>query len=954
MLIHPSHQPQARQVLRTVAALGALLLLVSSLPSMPGAQGLARYLPLHMGLETLAIAVAVLTFSLVWSVRHENLPQHVLLPGIAFLGVALLDFSHMLSYAGMPEYFTPNDPEKAIFFWLAARLLGALALLAAAVPWRERRLPPHAPWVLLALVLTLVGALHALFFFAPGWLPRTFVPGQGLTPAKIAAEYALIALNLLAAAVLLWRLRQPRSQNTSGLFATVCIMALGEFFFTLYAEVSDVYNLFGHLYKVVAYAFLYRAIFVETVQNPYRLLRDSQRRLRATLDALPDLLFELDEQGRFLSVHASRPEELAVPTAQLLGRSLTDVIPAQALGASVEAIAEARQHGLSRGKTIALPVLGGGVRWFELSVARKPSVSGQHEGFVAISRDITERRQTELALLKLSEAVEQSPQSIVITDLDARIEYVNAAFTRSSGYSAAEAIGSNPRLLQSGKTPASTYQAMWAQLTQGKPWQGELVNRHKSGQEYVESVLISPVRNAAGEVIHYLAHKEDITEKKRTAERIQQLSRQDPLTGLPNRSLLQEHFAHARAQDEHLAVLWIDLDHFKEVNDTLGHVMGDMLLLEMARRLRNTLRLQDVLSRHAGDDFVALLPGMEQGGAAELAAALLASLAQPFTLAAQEITVTGSIGIAVCPGDATQFDTLLKHAETAMYRVKEDSRNSYCFFMPEMQERTARTLALGHALRLAQQRGELHLAYQPQMDLASGRITGAEALMRWDSPQWGAVSPAEFIPLAEASGLIVAMGEWALREALAQLRAWQDQGLAPLTVAVNLSAVQFNQPDLPEVVDHLLQQAGVAPQCLELELTEAVAMKNPEVAAQRIEALREKGIRLSIDDFGTGYSSLSYLKRFKIHTLKIDQSFVRDLGCDPDDQAIATAIIQLARSLELSTIAEGVETAEQLQWLQARGCDAVQGYHLSRPLAPAAFAAFVRSRQAAPAPVQSA
>ncbi|CAM5181475.1 Diguanylate cyclase/phosphodiesterase OS=Castellaniella defragrans (strain DSM / CCUG 39792/ 65Phen) OX=1437824 GN=BN940_15791 PE=4 SV=1 [Castellaniella denitrificans] len=362
----------------------------------------------------------------------------------------------------------------------------------------------------------------------------------------------------------------------------------------------------------------------------------------------------------------------------------------------------------------------------------------------------------------------------------------------------------------------------------------------------------------------------------------------------------------------------------------------------MAHRLRTALRAQDILSRLSGDDFLAILPGAGQQEAARGAQAVLDAVALPLRLGGQEIFLTASIGIALFPADADQLEVLLKHAETAMYRAKSDGRNGSCFFTPEMQARSARLIALSHALKQAQQRGELRLVYQPQLRLSECRVFGAEALLRWDSPQWGAVSPAEFIPIAESSGLIVSIGDWVLRTALRQIRTWLDHGLSGLVIAVNLSAVQFDQPDLPDRISRMLEEAGVPPHCLELELTEAAAMKTPETAAQKIQDLHQRGIRLAIDDFGTGYSSLSYLKRFKIHKLKIDQSFVRDIDSDVDDQAIASAIIQMARSLSMGTIAEGVETAEQLDFLRASGCDDIQGYHFSRPLEPDAFEHFVQ------------
>ena len=942
MLFHPSHQTAARQAIRAVLALLVLLLLVMALPTLPGMRGVAHYLPLHMALETLAIVVAGLTFGVVWSARREQLPRNALVLACAFLGVGLLDFSHMLSYSGMPDFVTPSSPEKAINFWLAARLLSALALLAVAwLPWSTNASQPYARW-LATLVLLLVAALHGLFLLAPQLVPATFVPGQGLTAFKIAFEYALMALYLAAAALLLWHMRRPRSFNASGLFAAACVMALSEFFFTRYSGVTDIYNMVGHLFKVLAYAFLYRAVFVETVQQPYTLLRASQWQLQATLDALPDLLLEVNDEGRYVDVRAGHAGSLAAPASMLLGKTLHEVLPAENARITLAALDEARQQGFSRGHVVSLDVPDG-KRWFELSVARKAPQAGHDQTFVIISRDITQRLQSDEAIRKLSLAVSQSPLPIVITDLRGRIEFVNDAFTRSNEYTAAEVLGQNPRILQSGKTPAATYRGMWAQLTQGKPWHGELSNRSKSGREFTESVLIYPVRNAEGVVTNYLAHKEDMTERKLAAERIQQLSHYDQLTGLPNRLLLGRHFDYAIGQNPALALLWIDLDRFKDVNDSLGHDAGDLLLLEISHRLRSNLQEHATLSRTSGDDFVALLPHTRQSEAAELCTRLLNLLAQPVRVAGQDIFVTASIGITIAPDDGNQLDALLKNAETAMYRVKDDGRNSYRFFTPEMQAHSSRALALGNALKQALQRDELHLVYQPQVSLHDGHIIGVEALLRWNHPQWGMVSPAEFIPLAESNGLIVPIGEWVLLTALRQLRAWLDSGLPMMTVAVNLSAVQFGQPGLTDMVSQMLRQTGVPAEGLELELTEAVAMKNPEIAARVMQELSQLGVRLSIDDFGTGYSSLSYLKRFHINQLKIDQSFVRDIGTDPDDQAIATAIVQMAHSLGMSTIAEGVETTEQLDFLRAQGCDQVQGYHYSRPLLPEHLETFVRA-----------
>lgn len=941
MTIHPAHLAESRRAFGAASALLVILVVITTLRLPAGASDVSHFLPLHMALETLSIVVASLIFGLIWSSRHENLPGNLLWLASAFLGVALLDFLHVLTLPGMPDFILPGSTATSTGFWLAARLVGALGLLAAVwMPWRVRPIRmPLGVWQL--LVLLLVFGATILFFRAPPWLPATYIPGWGPTAFTVGAEYAILVLNLLAAVRLLWLMRQPRRFNAGALFAAACIMAQSEFFLTRYMGVMDVYNLFGHLYKVLAYLYLYRAVFVETVQHPYAMMDEARQRLQATLDALPDLVVEMDARGRYLAVHAAPEAETPRPESGLRGRLVEDILPPQAADTVLAALGEAGRQGVSRGRILSLRV-GGDTRWFELSVARKPARPGGDDRYVVISRDVTQRHESEQMLRKFSLAVAQSPVSIMILDAAYRIEYVNEAYSRLSGYTNQELLGRSPVDLWSPRMPESTVLGMTAQVARGEPWQGELVSIGKTGQEFTESVLVYPVRNADGEITNYLSLKENITEKKQAAARIQQLSHYDQLTGLPNRTLLHEHFQYASRQFRALAVLWVDLDRFKDVNDSLGHQAGDALLQEMAHRLRTALRAQDVLSRLSGDDFLAILPGAGQQEAARGAQALLDAVALPLRLDGQEIFVTASVGIALYPADAGELDVLLKHAETAMYRVKSDGRNGSCFFTPEMQARSARLIALGHALKQAQQRGELRLVYQPQLRLSEHRIFGAEALLRWDSPQWGAVSPAEFIPVAESSGLIVSIGDWVLRTALRQIRIWLDRGLSDLVVAVNLSAVQFDQPDLPDRISRLLDEAGVPPRCLELELTEAAAMKTPETAAQKIQDLHQRGIRLAIDDFGTGYSSLSYLKRFKIHKLKIDQSFVRDIDSDLDDQAIASAIIQMARSLSMGTIAEGVETAEQLDFLRASGCDDIQGYHFSRPLEPDAFDHFVQ------------
>ena len=440
-------------------------------------------------------------------------------------------------------------------------------------------------------------------------------------------------------------------------------------------------------------------------------------------------------------------------------------------------------------------------------------------------------------------------------------------------------------------------------------------------------------------------HRE-ISDRKADQERIYWLAHYDALTGLPNRALLAERAQRAiqvaQEKGTPLAVIFLDLDHFKHVNDSLGHRVGDALLVEIAKRLRAVVRDKDTVARLGGDEFILLLPGANAHGAARVASKLQEASRQHYQIDHHELTMAPSMGVALFPQDGSDFDTLTQSADVAMYRAKLDGRNTFRFFTPEMQAQSVRALQLENALRRALERDQFRLHYQPQMSLATGNVRSVEALLRWQHPQLGQVSPAEFIPIAEDSGQILQIGEWVLRTALAQLKAWRSCGFPGLTMAVNLSAIQFRQPQLPELVSRMLTEFDLPPDSLELELTEGVAVDDPHAAVATMDQLHARGVRMSMDDFGTGYSSLSQLKRFQIFKLKIDQSFVRDLGNDSNDRAIVSAIIRMAQALGIRTTAEGVETEGQLAFLHAQGCDEAQGYHFSTPLPAADLEVFMR------------
>jgi diguanylate cyclase (GGDEF)-like protein/PAS domain S-box-containing protein len=554
-----------------------------------------------------------------------------------------------------------------------------------------------------------------------------------------------------------------------------------------------------------------------------------------------------------------------------------------------------------------------------------------------------ERTQYQKSLLaseqRARQVMENALDAIINMDTGGFIIEWNKAAERIFGYKRSDAVG---RSLAEVIVPES-YREAHNKGLQRLQHSGEskLLGRsieitamRSNGAEFpVELTIIEIV--SSGER-YYSAFLRDITRRKDYEARIKFLANYDALTSLPNRNLLNERVTkeieNAWANDSQFALMFLDLDHFKDVNDSLGHRYGDSLLIELTKRFQNLVRPEDTICRLGGDEFVFLLAGSGHDVAKEVVERLLAAVEQPLVIDQYQLTVTASVGIAIYPDDGLDIETLQRNADVAMYRTKKESRNGYRFFSNQMQIQTTRHLQMANALRQAISLRQLEVYYQPQMDLTTKKMVGVEALLRWQHPQLGAVSPAEFIPLAETSGLIISIGSWVLEQAVQQIQQWQQAGIHDICVSVNLSSIQFRDPELPALVQRILHRYQVMPQALELELTEGVALENPEGAVNMMDALDLLGIRLSIDDFGTGYSSLSYLKKFKVYKLKIDQSFVRDISTDDEDKAIVIAIIQLARSLGLKTIAEGVETAEQKAFLLAHGCDEMQGYYLSRPM----------------------
>jgi diguanylate cyclase (GGDEF)-like protein/PAS domain S-box-containing protein len=558
-----------------------------------------------------------------------------------------------------------------------------------------------------------------------------------------------------------------------------------------------------------------------------------------------------------------------------------------------------------------------------------------------------ERQRVEDKLRQNAEVFQSTRDGVMITDLDGRIVSVNRAFCAISGYQAEEVLGRNPRLLRSGRQDDAFFAAMWRELREHGHWEGETWNRRKDGEVYPLWLGISTVRDDHGAPTHYVAVGTDISQLKRSEAELQHLAHHDPLTGLPNRLLAQSRLEHslqtAQRNRLRLAVLFLDLDGFKHINDSLGHPIGDTLLTEIAGRLRARVREEDTLARLGGDEFLLLMENLASpDDAARVARKLLDTLQSPLALDGRELVVTASIGISLFPDDGASWSDLIRNADTAMYQAKAAGRDQFCFYTADMNVRALAQLELEAALRqaLAQDRFVLH--YQPKLDLASGRTVGFEALLRMRGADGGLMPPDSFIPLAERTGLIVPIGAWVLEAACHEASRWHRAGRPDLTIAVNVSACQFHSSEFAGHVASALASSGLPGSALELELTESVLMDQPERAVARLLALKATGVRLALDDFGTGYSSLGYLLRLPIDALKIDRSFVDGLGRDDHATDIVNSIIGLARRMRLKVIAEGVETEAQVDSLRAYGCDEIQGYWLSRPMESAAANGWLR------------
>jgi diguanylate cyclase (GGDEF)-like protein/PAS domain S-box-containing protein len=1058
-----------KRSLLLVLFLGIVLLALRLTPVSPVAGGVANYLPLHIFLETLAIVVAILVFVVGWYTHARVRNLGVLVLACFFLGVGVLDFSHLLSYPGMPDFVTPSDPEKAINFWLIARLFAAFALLAAAF------LPSFdaGRWLrflLLSLTTVVLVVIHAILLAAPHVLPGTFNAESGLTLFKVVSEYVLIVLYLLAGVQLCRQALRTASVERLHLAIAAGIMALAELFFTFYADVTDIYNLSGHIYKVIAYTYLYKALVVTGVTAPYDRLDNMTSRLQATLEAVPDMMFELDRSGVIHDYHSQTGRlSLVADPAQFIGHNFREFMPPDAIAINERALVEVFSKGATSGHIYSLP-MGDGLHWYELnsSLIRSPhgnehcltmvrdvtarinaqrqserdqrilraaldhlplgvavnsvgeqvkfeymndnfpafygtsraalessddfwdlvyedeqerasirervladfasgdpgqmiwkniplSRNGQETRYInaqnipvpeeglsiSLVEDVTEQRLIEQEL-RIAATAFESQEGVLVTDANQRILRANDAFLNTSGYTQEEVRGQTPAMFSSGLHDESFYRTLWTDVVEKGHWHGEIWNRRKSGDVYPQTLTITAVKNADGEITHFVGDFIDISDIKKAEEEISKLSFFDPLTGLPNRArfmtLMQETIEQNRQDGCCGALLMVDLDNFKTINDTMGHQAGDKLLVQVGRRIRKLLRPTDTLARYGGDEFIIILSQLEQdsGMAAstvqEMALLILTSLEDTYAIDQQNYYTTCSIGATLFDGRSVSTEELLKQVDIALFQAKDAGRNNISFFDPSWQSAVNERAAMVAAMREGLKSDQFILFYQVQVD-QHGELIGAEALLRWRHPERGLVSPAEFIPLAEQSGLMSALGNEVLKMALQQLADWQQSmKLGDFKLSINLTADQFYEADFINRLQAHIKELNLDASRIMLEFTESVLMDNLELARLNIKKLNKLGVHFAIDDFGTGYSSLSYLSQLPIDLLKIDQSFVQQIGASQKDMAIVKSIIDMAHALGMEVLAEGVETEPQKEYLLNQGCHLYQGYLFARPV----------------------
>ena len=934
-------QNRNRKIALGICGVAAALMWLATL--MPPVQLFADrqgdLLSVHLLLELISVMVSLLVVSIAWHGVRSWRFCNALVAG--FMVVAFSDTMHALVYEGMPSLISASSTSKAIFFWLMGRSAEVVTVLLAAFQVSL----PGSRWRWLGVAIFINATLFYVGIFSLDTFPTVFVPGQGLTPFKIHYEYVICIANV-AAALVLYRNSQRAGDRQSIWLAAACVLvAIGSIAFTNYVTTTDAMLLFGHVYKIAAYALIYRATFMEGVREPYAMLQEQENKLNNILSKLPIGVGKLDRDLVFQYANNSLTKAFGRKQAEIEGRALKEVLNHEAFE-SLDPHLRAALNGESITYNAPIRTPSGVIRHAHIMLLPEQTPRGEITGILATYTDATAREvyhrelRESLGRFQGLRAALDAHAIVSVADTQRIISDVNEKFCEVFQYRREELIGKPYDMLMVQDLSQDTVSLMREVTDAGKVWSGEMCNQAKDGTEVWVHNTVVPLTNPDGVIVEFISIRADITERKLAQAAAQRMAFYDPLTELPNRRLMLDRLQQALTQAQRHrasgALVLIDLDNFKDINDTLGHFRGDELLRQVATRIKRDLRTSDTVARLGGDEFILILNGLHErlpvasSQANSLCESVREALVLKYLVEEHSAVTTPSMGVVMFQG-AEAPEELLKQADMALYKAKAGGGNRLFFFDPSLQADVLARASMLRDLRVALERGEFRLYYQPVVD-AEGLAQGVEALVRWAHPVRGMVPPAQFISLAEQTDLIIGIGEWVLHTACLQLRHWQDNPeLARLSIAVNVSARQFREADFVAQVMSAVNQSGAPAHLLRLELTESLLHNDLDATIEKMKVLQEFGIRFSLDDFGTGYSSLSYLKRLPLNQLKIDKSFVDDVLTDSSDAAIARSILALARSLGLEVIAEGVETQQQLEFLKGEGCRAFQGYYFARP-----------------------
>ncbi|RFF30243.1 EAL domain-containing protein [Wenzhouxiangella sediminis] len=928
--------------LHGLPVLFATALLLPAMAALPAGEplSLARHLPLQALFETISSVAAFLVFVVGWMSYQRRAPIAVLLIAATFLGVALFGLGFLLSDQHTTEPEALFGASTAPLFWMAARLLAVLGVaLAVLIPWKDRPTSPQTRSLLLSSLLGLVAGTFAVILFGREDLLSGLQSVVGVAAFQDGIHYFAVAIYLLSAGVLQFHRRSIPNIDTRSLSVAIAFIVLASISFTLQATTNDTFNLLGQVYKLFAYYYLFRAVVISGIEEPYRELASARARLRATLEALPDIIFELDRRGIIHQMHSRYPHLIAQPE-DVRGRCLLDFLPESVQREYHKLLDDIDRNGRSGAYQYKLEA-DGETRDYEATgnLLRDPETPETR--YIVIVQDITQRKRLDHEL-RIAAAAFESQESICITDEAHRTLRVNSAFTRITGFAEHEMIGGDPAMLLPEDDRAGFRQRMDERMEDRSRWRGEIRLRRKSGEVHSQLLLVTAVRGEQGRVRNFIYDYIDISALKKAETRIQQLALYDSLTGLGNRRLMEVRLARSIEQGHQSghygSLLLINLIQFKKVNDAMGFSAGDQLLIQVAQELRGIAGQDGNAFRQGADEFALIVE--TAAGDARSAASLVqatadrvfAALNRAFSISGEEYYNRCRIGATVFDGPSVDGAEVLGQAAIALHQVKADPDRIFSFFDPEMQQVVAQEQTLESELRRAIAEEQFLLHYQPKVN-RDREIVGLEALIRWQHPTRGLLSPGDFVPAAERTGLITPIEKWTLEQAIAQLARWRDHDAQRnWSISVNVASSQFYRDEFEIHLDSLLDHYGVDARQLILEFTESTLLHDVHAARDRILRLAKRGVRFSIDDFGTGYSSLAYLGRLPVHELKIDRSFVKDLDREPYNAAIVRMVIEMANILGMQVVAEGVETEAQYRFLTQQGCELLQGYLFGHPV----------------------